>query len=785
MSRYRTGEYLIDLDSREILRAGSAIDVEAKVFDLIALLLTNRDRALSKRELNTALWNDRPVTDAALSQQLRKARRVLGDDGNAQQVIRTVHGHGLRWVAAVAAEPCKSAVPTGLGVSTPVGDSDPPPLAKPGRARFLAVGALIALLAIALLGVGLFQRPPPPDVKSNAAALRIAVLPLDDQSGDGALAWTRSGLMGLMTSLLETRGPIEIVAAQNMQALDVAKRPLDAAAASNLRRALGATHLVETVLRRVGPLYELDLRLLAAGAAERHEVLHGNAPTPLAVEAVERIRHWLGAEMPAIGPNRGVANPFLAQAYARGLDAQLQGDHAGAIKYFDICLDQDPALAWPRLGLAVSQARTGDMARSLENATLVANAAREQGDDELLVAALRQLGSIAFQRGDLDGASAQLELALKDMSDNRPLALAELLVASASVEDERGNFAKSRAQFQRALQLTRDTGNRRGEAQVLINLASLENGVGYAANAAALLRTGLDVAQQAGDSSLTGHIMANLAATEANQGQLLSAIALLNQAVVNARQRGDLQLEMLSTIQLIWALIPFDRNADIDSLARRVAQAVEREGNGLWDAELRWALGARAARRSEWPLAYAELDRTQELYADKGMKRNLGPVLAEIIQVATTAGSAQRAHAAAAEFRLLATPDAQTWGAWLPLIDAQLLRVDGKDAEALDALTLSLDRTPEARGAAALASLFQLGRWQLGAERFEDLLAQTAWIPWMEQHPDAIAIRIAALRGVGRTADADAEQTRLDGLRSAPELDLRDLTGPVQSPDQD
>ena len=48
---------------------------------------------------------------------------------------------------------------------------------------------------------------------------------------------------------------------------------------------------------------------------------------------------------------------FLAEAYARGLDAALHGDHAGAKKYFEICLDHDPGLAWPRLGLAIAQAQ--------------------------------------------------------------------------------------------------------------------------------------------------------------------------------------------------------------------------------------------------------------------------------------------------------------------------------------------------------------------------------------------------------------------------------------------
>ena len=83
-SLYRIGDYSIDLAAREIRRGDVSVDVEAKVFDLIALLLDQRDRALSKREINDTLWGQRPVTDAALSQLLSKARRALGDDGESQ-----------------------------------------------------------------------------------------------------------------------------------------------------------------------------------------------------------------------------------------------------------------------------------------------------------------------------------------------------------------------------------------------------------------------------------------------------------------------------------------------------------------------------------------------------------------------------------------------------------------------------------------------------------------------------------------------------------------------------
>jgi DNA-binding winged helix-turn-helix (wHTH) protein/tetratricopeptide (TPR) repeat protein len=763
-SRFRTGDILIDLDAREIRRSDMPVDVEAKVFDLIALLLAGRERTLSKREINAALWDDRPVTDAALSQQLRKARRALGDDGDAQRVIRTVHGRGLRWVAPVVEESAPVVAVAPLDARVPTSRR---PIAH-SRWR-LAIGVLLGGVLVAAL----FWWAWPGRVGDvRKATPRIAVLLVEDETGKPALAWVRTGMMGLMTSLFAQAGGIDVVAARDVQAIDTAARPLDAASAPILRRALGASHLVATRLRRVGPVYELELRLVAAGMAERGETLHGSAPAPLAVAAVRRVRGWLGVDALPDAGDHGIANPFLAEAYARGLDAQLHGDHGDAMKYFAICLDQDPGLAWPRLGLAISAAASGDMDRGADDAANVAAIARETGDEELLVAALRQQGSVAFRRGDLDAAAEYLDTALEDVSESRPLALTDLLVARASVEDERGNFTHSRELFERALALARGTGNRRGEAAVLVNLAVLDNRAGDAAGAGLRLREGLDAAREAGDGSLEGSTLANLGATEANQGRLLDAVALLKQALAIARRRGDAQLETLASIQLIRVLAPFGRNADIEALARRVADMAEREHNPYWQAELHWEAGNAAVRTNDWSRALDELEHARALYRDAGMVSNVAAVLADIVAAASAAGQAGDAHAAARAFRTIADADAQTWAAWLPLLDAQLRAVDGDVAGALANLARHLDATTRVGGAAAQAGLFQLGRWQLATGRFDDLLKRAAWKPWLAQHPDAIALRIAALRGAGRAADAEAEQARLDRLKREPVLDL-------------
>jgi len=100
-SVYRFGGCELDPRRRELHRGGSTVTIQPKVFDLIAYLLENRDRAVGKHELQEAIWPGVVVTETSLTQAMRKARVALGDEGTQQSVIRTVHGHGYRFVAAI------------------------------------------------------------------------------------------------------------------------------------------------------------------------------------------------------------------------------------------------------------------------------------------------------------------------------------------------------------------------------------------------------------------------------------------------------------------------------------------------------------------------------------------------------------------------------------------------------------------------------------------------------------------------------------------------------------
>lgn len=101
---YRFGAFALDLDRLELHASGSVCPLEPQVFALLALLVENRDRVISKEEIIEKVWDGRIVSDAALASRVKSARRALGDDGKSQRFIRTIQRRGLRFVAAVSPE---------------------------------------------------------------------------------------------------------------------------------------------------------------------------------------------------------------------------------------------------------------------------------------------------------------------------------------------------------------------------------------------------------------------------------------------------------------------------------------------------------------------------------------------------------------------------------------------------------------------------------------------------------------------------------------------------------
>jgi len=100
---YQFGPFELDMAKVELREGEKTRNLEPQVFALLALLVENRERLVSKDEIIDKVWDGRIVSDAAVASRIKSARQALGDDGKSQRFIRTIHGQGYRFIASARA----------------------------------------------------------------------------------------------------------------------------------------------------------------------------------------------------------------------------------------------------------------------------------------------------------------------------------------------------------------------------------------------------------------------------------------------------------------------------------------------------------------------------------------------------------------------------------------------------------------------------------------------------------------------------------------------------------
>lgn len=102
--RYRFGGFTLDHDTRQLLSNGDDIHLSPKAFDLLALLVANPTRAVSKAELQQRLWPTTFVEETNLATLAVEIRRALRDSAANPRFVRTVYAFGYRFVGDVTAD---------------------------------------------------------------------------------------------------------------------------------------------------------------------------------------------------------------------------------------------------------------------------------------------------------------------------------------------------------------------------------------------------------------------------------------------------------------------------------------------------------------------------------------------------------------------------------------------------------------------------------------------------------------------------------------------------------
>src|SRR5215475_10911220 len=98
---YTFGACELDTQLHVLSRAGQPVHLRPKAFALLVYLVEHHDRVVTKDELCAQVWPNQFISEATLGSTVRAVRQAIGDTGEAQQLIQTVHGYGYRCLVPV------------------------------------------------------------------------------------------------------------------------------------------------------------------------------------------------------------------------------------------------------------------------------------------------------------------------------------------------------------------------------------------------------------------------------------------------------------------------------------------------------------------------------------------------------------------------------------------------------------------------------------------------------------------------------------------------------------
>jgi DNA-binding winged helix-turn-helix (wHTH) protein/tetratricopeptide (TPR) repeat protein len=560
---YVFGDCVLDADRRDLRVAGASVTTQPKAFELLLYLVRNRHRAVDKDELQDKLWPRSIVTETALTRCVMKARRAVNDDADRQSVIKTVHGHGYRFIAEIE-------------VDDPVEDVTQPARSAPKRSRLLAIAAS---LIVGVAAVWWFVSTP-----VHSETVRLAVLPVYNDTGEAELDWASTGFMALINRMLEDRA-INIVGSRSVTKLAGDQSPDELFATgsefrSTLQKTTGFTHMLAATLRRDGEFYRLTFTLSSDNDRPEERTIVGQEPVEMIAQLVETTAVMLTRGTPALLRENSVSDDsFINEAYARAMNLELEGRYEEAQRMFQVIIEQEPNLFWPRyeyalcarnlrdfdtaerlfidlrkeaeaedrlkrqaainnsLGIMYMRQRRNEEARTnFENTVRLAN---ETGELRYAGVAHQNLGLLAKNNGDMAIAYDHMMLSASIFEQLDVQSLPGTLLNNISgVLIQLGRLDEAEQKSLEAIEALRLTGERLYEGYALSRLAGIYRRNGMLAEAEDAAQRGLAVRVELGDRR--GTAASNLT---------LSDIALQRGDLTRALQHAQLAMDIGAEIE--------------------------------------------------------------------------------------------------------------------------------------------------------------------------------------------------------------------------------------------
>jgi TolB-like protein/DNA-binding winged helix-turn-helix (wHTH) protein/Tfp pilus assembly protein PilF len=371
------GSFQLDLVSGELRKHGLKLKLGEQPFQILKLLLERSGQLVSREELHTQLWPSDTFVDFdhGLNSAIRRLREILSDTQEHAHWVETVPRRGYRFVGVVTLklQPRKLEQPNAQTevVASPAEVIDSETTQKSDQTALFArkwnparVGAAFGLAVVASLAVWGARRWESRRNVSSAAPLRtLAVLPLENLSGDSAKEYFADGITDELITELAKNRRLQVISRTSVMQYKNVRRPLREVAGE-----LGADAVVEGTVALNGTKVRVAVQLIRAATdshlwAQSYERDLGDT-IALQTELARNIANELKATvLPSESRSRTIS-PEAHDYYLKGRYAWFSGNGARAKEFFEKARDLQPDYAEAYSGLAYyygGNAVTGDL----------------------------------------------------------------------------------------------------------------------------------------------------------------------------------------------------------------------------------------------------------------------------------------------------------------------------------------------------------------------------------------------------------------------------------------
>jgi TolB-like protein/DNA-binding winged helix-turn-helix (wHTH) protein len=368
---YRVDDLTIDLAPRRVRRAGTVIPLKALSFDLLVTLVRAAPALVSFEQLSERVWPGLVITPETIVQRVKLLRGALDDDPHAPRYIEGVRGRGYRMVAEVRplTEEESTNVHAGIAATGAAAVSPPsatPPTApRPARRVPLGwIGGTLIIVALLAASWAIVHYPgvsnPTERTSSGAAAAihSLAVLPLENLSGDKEQEYFADGMTDALTTDLAQIGSLRVISRTSAMHFKDSKETLP-----QIGRDLQVDAVVEGTVTRGENRVRVTAQLVEA-STDHHlwaKIYERDLKNVLALQdeiaqdVAEQIRVKLTPKERSLLIQVHTVDPEAHDAYLRGRYWAYKETSEGArkaLEYYRKAIAKDPGYAPAYAGVA-------------------------------------------------------------------------------------------------------------------------------------------------------------------------------------------------------------------------------------------------------------------------------------------------------------------------------------------------------------------------------------------------------------------------------------------------